>query len=908
MEIRVLGPLQIGGAERTGSGSERDRAFLGELVAHWGEPVGYEHLAWSVWRERAPADPRNAVQVRISRLRGLIGPESIATGPSGYALRGADVDAVRFRELVRTASSAAGEEAVRVLDEALSLWRGRAFADMPSSPCTDTEAFALQEARLVAIEDRAEASLALGRHAELPAALRPVLSENPLRERLRGPLMLALYRSGLPAEALELYRAGRAESVRELGLEPGPALRRLHESILAGDPALGAPSPVTARAAPVPRQLPSGVSDFVGRADQVDGIARVLTTPADAVPVAAVAGMGGFGKTSLAIRVAHRVREAFPGGQLFADLRGTRDIPRPPSDVLVQFIRALDGEGALPAAEDELAVLYRSLLAGRRILIVLDDAADAAQVGPLLPGYQGSAALVTSRRRLGSLDGVHSFDLAQLAPDQARELFAGIVGLERTSAEPAATETVLAVCAGMPLAIRLAGARLATRPDWSVADLARRLHERGSQLDELTDGDRSVRASLEASYVPLSPVAVLCLRHLGLWDGALFGLAEFTALAGVHPDEAEAVLGSLIEANLVDTPEPGRYRLHDLVRQFVGERVLAEESEQDRDAAIRRLLAWYVHAADNARRAIRPGRDDVVPSYDGPGAVPAFTDRTEALAWLDRERENLTALAERAARREMHDLVWYVPLVLGDVCHLRGYWREWLALCSLGLRSARQLPDRHPEAVIANLAGVACLSLRRLEEAVEHFSRVAELVRASGDRLMEGFVLNNLGATFSALGENRKAVPALTRALAIGEEVDSAHVRGGALNNLARIDAAEGRLDTAARRFSQARETYRASGRSDTEGQVLTELAGVHRRLGREAEALDTLRQAVEALRDGGNRPGQAVALRELGDTLRRMGDAAQARSAWAAAHELLVAIASPDAAEIRARIAALDA
>ncbi|MBY8884020.1 tetratricopeptide repeat protein [Streptomyces sp. PTM05] len=907
MEFAVLGPLLLGDGTRWISpASARDRAFLGELLVHAGEPVTVEHLTEAVWRKRVPADPRNAVQVRISRLRRLLGPGSVANGPSGYSLRAGAADCLRFRELTRRGAEAQGDAAVDLLDQALSLWRGRAFADIPSSPCVDMEAFALEEARLVTFEDWAQASLDAGRHAELVTALRPVLNEHPLRERLRGQLMLALYRSGVPGEALETYRAGHAESVRELGLDPGPELRSLHEAILAGDPALSVPPPsssVSARQVMVPRQLPAGVNDFVGRTELVGELTRTLGTPADGVPVVAVTGLGGIGKTSVALKAAHQVRGAFPDGQLFADLRGTSDAPRSPTSVLAQFIRALRGDGALPATEDELAVLYRSLLAERRVLVVLDDAADTAQVSLLLPGYQGSAAIVTSRTRLAALDGVQSFGLTALVPDHAAKLFADIVGAARAASEPEATERVLTACGGMPLAIRLIGARLATRPDLSVADMARRLSGSHPHLDEFDDGQRSVRTCLETSYVALPPATARGLRLLGLWDGEWFGPVQFAALADVFPGEAETALGHLIGAHLADAPEAGRYRLHDLVHEYASERVGREEGEPERDAAVRRLLTWYLNAADNARRAIRPSRDSAPPPYEGPAEVPGFADRESALGWLERERANLTALAERAGRRQMHDLVWYAPLVLADVCHLRGYWSDWLALCETGLRAARRLADPRPETVVANLAGVVCLSLRRLDEAIEHFRRAAELNHASGDQIMEGFVLNNLGDAYHATGSNAQAVEVLHRALTIAEQTDSPHLRGAALYNLACVDVDAGRLDEALQRYNEARDTYRSSGRPDAEGQVLTGLAAVQQRLGQDTAALESLRQAVRVHRDAGNRPGQAAALRDLGDAHRRAGDLVQARRAWTVAHELLAAVGSTQAADIRARL-----
>jgi DNA-binding SARP family transcriptional activator/tetratricopeptide (TPR) repeat protein len=944
VQFGILGTVEAraDGGRQVRLGGPRERKVLAALLLREGRGVRIEYLTEVVWGERPPATSRAQIHNSVAALRrGLAGAAPASTeiesakGAFTLHVGEAGFDARRFaRKTAEADELIAGGQPVEAADrlrDALDLWRGPALDGVDSDELRG-HAQQLDEQRMTALERRIELDLSLGRHDVLTGELSALTIQYPLRERFVAQHMLALYRAHRQADALAAFHTCRTLLMKELAVEPGPALTLLHGRMLRGDdellmppaasvepgrpiparvsadsrpaPRPGPQPPQARRPVPAPRQLPAGVNDFVGRGRTVEEVCAALAIQTGAVPVVTVAGMGGIGKTSLAIRVAHLARERFPDGQLFADLRGSRETPRSPVDVLARFVRALGHDDTLPAGEDELATLYRSLLCDRRVLIVLDDAAELAQIRPLLPGYQGSAAIVTSRRRLAGLDGARAFDLDGLDPVLAADLFGGIVGADRVTAEPEATETVLAACAGMPLALRLLGARLASRPDWAIADLARRLTERPAPLDEMTDGDRSVRNGLEASFAMLDPLAARHLHLLGLWDGASFGPAQFAALTGASVAETETELGALIGVHLVQAPALGRYRLHDLVHQHAAESVLRLESRPDRDAAVRRLLTWYLNAADNARRAIRPVRDTAMPHYEGPAPVPEFAESAAALDWLDQEHGNLTATARAALRSEMYDLVWCVPLVLADLCQLRGYWTEWLNLCELGLSAARSLPDRRPEAVIANIAGTACLALRRLDEAVEHYSRAAELNRESGSRLLEGFILNNLGDTLHALGANERAVEALTRALAIAEESDSVRLLGHVLFNLGNVDAAEGRLDSAVERYRRACEIYRTIGRVDAEGQVFTALAAAYQRLDRGCEALEALEQAVRVHRDSGDRPNQAAALRDLGDALWQADQPERAHAAWSSACELLEGMDGPDAVEIRSRLA----
>jgi DNA-binding SARP family transcriptional activator len=575
VEFGVLGPLQVDGGNAPLAGKQR--VVLATLLLRANRVVPVDALIDAVWDDAPPASARTTLQGHVKRLRQDADVQvagRVVTRPPGYLITVADgeLDLDRFTGLCDRARPLADQGDWRgasgLFGEALALWRGEPLADVPSAVLERSEAPRLAELRMRAVESRVEMDLRLGRHAGLVAELRRLVSAEPLREGLHGQLMLALYRCGRQAEALQVFRAIDRRLRGELGIAPGPELSRLHQRILTADPSLAegvtpvvgqvAADAVTLTADPaavappvVPAQLPADTVDFTGRDEQVAMLCGLLATPPDrarpgAVVISAVAGMGGIGKTALAVHAAHRLRYRFPDGQLYVSLRGATS-PLPPSEVVARFLRDLgDRDAAIPAGEEERAARYRSVLAGRKVLVVLDDARDAAQVRPLLPGSAGCAVIVTSRNMLPDLPGAAPLGLGVLGPDEALALFSAIIGAARAAAEPDATARVLACCAGLPLAIRVAGGRLASRPAWTVAQLAARLADKRDRLAELAVGDLAVRASFAVSYAALTsggaPDAVRAgppgadparlFRLLGLPDMAELPLPAIAALAG----------------------------------------------------------------------------------------------------------------------------------------------------------------------------------------------------------------------------------------------------------------------------------------------------------------------------------------------------------------------------------------
>src|SRR5580692_10796574 len=584
MRFRLLGPLEIrAGEDWLGIGAPKWRAVLAALLINGGQIVPADVLINEVWPDTPPAKAGNLISIYVLRLRRLLGDTDstlLVTRAPGYLLRLAagDTDAQVFESLVREGrrAYAAGdpERAAAQLAEALAPWHGSPLADVPPTTLVETEAERLTELRLDAAELRVMAELACGSHAQVIPELRRLLADHSLRENLWLLLMQALDGAGRHAEALEAYGQARSVIVEELGVDPGAELRRYHAELLAKDEALtkdagdapgsisagtisasasasAGPSPSTAAAAesprpvPVPAQLPADVADFTGREDQIKHLSDLLASDgidADpgAVRIALVAGSGGLGKTSLAVHAAHRVRASFPDGQLYVDLLGATPQPLPPADVLARFLRDLGVDGRdIPADDDERAARYRTVLAGHRMLVVLDNARDAAQVRPLLPGTASCAVLITTRSRMPDLASTKLVDLNVLDDDEALTLFTRVVGDERASAEPEATAELLLACAGLPLAIRICAARLNTRSGWTIQTMASRLRDEHRRLDELRVGDMAVRASFQVSFASLpasiQPDGIVpadAFRMLGLWHGPSISSAAAAALYG----------------------------------------------------------------------------------------------------------------------------------------------------------------------------------------------------------------------------------------------------------------------------------------------------------------------------------------------------------------------------------------
>jgi DNA-binding SARP family transcriptional activator len=747
MWLGVLGPLEVrDGKTVRNVPAAKQRVLLGALLVHPGHVMSSYALAEIAWDGAPPAGVRATVRSYISRLRQRLGHpvgDRIVTRDPGYLLDVGDdeCDLLQFTSLCaaggRAVRAGAWQEASRVLGDALRLWRATPLVDIPSQVLHRDEVPRLEELRLQALEWRIEADLHIGRPDHVVPELQSLTAVQPLRERLHGHLMLALYRCGRPAEALAAYRRARAALIDALGVEPAAELRRLHQRILMGDPDLqasGAARPVATAAGspaadawtaarparPRPAQLPSDLPDFTGRKDQVElltgwlrrGAAR---TSAGCVVICSIAGMGGVGKTTLAVHVAHVVREGFGDGQLYVDLRGTQPLRSSPDDVIGRFLRDLGVPAqAVPVDEQERILLYRSVLDGRRVLVVLDDAADVDQVRPLVPGSPGCAVVVTSRESMPGLPTSCAIELGAMRPAEALPLFCSTIGTQRAAAEPEATAAVLAACAGLPLAVRIAAQRLVRRPSWRVQTLADRLADERRRLDELRIGDLAVRASFLVSYSALrawggaGATAARLFRLLSLAKGPTCGLGAATALAGLTPEVVEPALESLVDAQMLEAPAPTRYRLHDLLAAYASEQVWVEDSPGEQAAAVHRLLSWYLHSAAAATRLLNPHRLHVnLDPAPVAGAAPDFGSHDQAREWLDEERENLVAAVHQAATWGLHEITWQLSLTMWDLFVLRGHHSDWVTTLQAGLRSTRTLGDRFAESRVLDDLAVA---------------------------------------------------------------------------------------------------------------------------------------------------------------------------------------------------------
>ncbi|WP_240439724.1 AfsR/SARP family transcriptional regulator [Streptomyces europaeiscabiei] len=956
LRFAVLGPVRAWrGAEPLATGSPQQRALLAALLLREGRTATASELIDALWGDDPPSQALAAVRTYASRLRKVL-PGVLVSESGGYAVRalsGGALDLAVAQELSADAEKAKNSgdlcHARRLLNKALGLWDGEVLASVPG-PYAETQRARLDEWRLQLVETRLDMDLEQGCHAEAVSELTALTAAHPLRERLRELQMLALYRSGRQAEALAVYADTRRLLADELGVDPRPGLRELQQRILQADPGLTEPSAPFApepAAAPVrPAQLPASVPDFTGRSSFVAELSEVLSAASAAegrvMAVSALAGIGGVGKTTLAVHVAHEARGAFPDGQLYVDLQGAGARPAEPETVLGAFLRALGtADSAIPDSLEERAALYRSVLDGRRVLVLLDNARDAAQVRPLLPGTAGCAALVTARVRMVDLAGAHLVDLDVMSPDEALQLFTKIVGEERVASERKAALDVVAACGFLPLAIRIAASRLAARRTWTVSVLAAKLADERRRLDELQAGDLAVKATFELGYGQLEPAQARAFRLLGLADGPDISLAAAAAVLDLSPDDTEDLLEILVDTSLLESAAPGRYRFHDLVRLYA--RACAERDEQppgERDAAMSRLLDFYLATAAEVYAIERPG--DRLVDHLEPTEYPGlrFTEGSAALDWLYTEAACLLACAQQGAGsdrlRRAVDLLWAANDLTESGANSHQYETTARAMCdatravgdaraegrarttltnvllvngriqqaeaeaqtALDLASAAQ--DDTAVSWAANDLGLICLHQGRYPDGKAFFERALKGLRAAGNRPFEATCLGNLSRAHLGMDDVEKAVEIARRGLALHIDIgrtlrlgNSHYAMGITLNRA-------GRHAEALVQFSEALGILSEHRQRLWEGTTNFRIAEVHLAARRPAQAARHAEQALALGCIGGDRMrGNVLTL--LGRTLSALGQVDRARACWQEALSLYECSGAPETAEVRA-------
>jgi DNA-binding SARP family transcriptional activator len=883
MRFRMLGSLRV----RTGAtwvpvAAEQQRLVLAVLLVDAGRAVSTDRLVDAVWGVQPPRRAVNTMQAYVMRLRRLLGDDAVVTRGRGYELVAGrdDIDAMVFERLVaagrRDLEQGRPEAGVPRLARALALWRGPVFADVPASAALAGRAAQLEQVRLAAEEDHLAALIQLGRFAETIEELQRLVDEQPLRERRWALLMQALDGCGRRGEALEAFQRARRALHDALGLEPGPQLRELQRAILAADvhdtgagqrPTVGTHVAAGTHVAtgPAAAQLPGDVVAFTGRERQLarlDAMSnRAGGESATAVVISAIAGTAGVGKTALAVRWAHRARDRFPDGQLYINLRGYADAPPVrPIEALARFLRALGVPAdQVPADVDEASGLYRSLLAGRRMLVLLDNARDAEQARPLLPGSSGCLALVTSRDRLNglvALDGAMAFSLDVLSETEARTLLVRVLGRRRVDAESAAATELVRLCGNLPLALRIAAADLSTRPHASIAEYAARLSQ--DRLDTLkVDGDpqAGVRAAFDLSYATLADGPRRLLRLLGLVPGPDVTAPAAAALAGTAPELASRWLARLVDAHLVAQESLGRYALHDLLRCYALERAEAEEDPAERQAAVERLYGYYLDHTYAAADLLHP--EFLRLPYTAATTV-GIGDLSAATAWIEAERVNLIGAVRHTAVHGPRRTAWLLADALRSCLAARMDTQDWEEVAEAGLAAAEADDDQH--GITAAQISLARLhSVRgRFDDAIASYQRAAEHAKRAGWLHAEAHAQGAIGGEYQMLGKLHLAATHLSQSLVMQQELRAAAIfRGqGATTAEARANGALGiayhtlgRLDDATASITAALSVLRDAGDRYYLSVLQSALAEVYRDRGNHADALD-LAVAAVALAD----------------------------------------------------------
>ncbi|MEV4476297.1 BTAD domain-containing putative transcriptional regulator [Nonomuraea salmonea] len=918
MEFRVLGTVQVlDGGQAVPVASRRQEQLLALLVCRAGRAVTTETLIDELWPERAgPATGKN-LQVLVHRLRRTLGdPGRVVLDRSGYRLRAQvqEVDAWHFTDLAEHGQSALRRHdaagAADLLGRALALWRGPAFSGLTEVGALADAAALLERQRRQALTARMDAEMALGRHAEIVPEAAALLAEDPLDEPVAARLMTALHHSGQRKEALEVYRRTRAVLVRELGVEPGPQLRGLEQAILRGDAEIGPPR----RPAEAPGLLPPAVPDLTGREAELDRLSEILAGRRAGPPVPCViSGMPGVGKSALAVRAAHDHLASFPDGQLYINLRGAGARPVPPHDALARFLRALGVSGAsIPESTDERAEVYRARLSGKRVLVVLDDAADEGQVEPLIPAGAGCAVLITSRAALTALPGAYRLALGVLGEDEAVRLLSTITGRPFADADADGADRLAALCGRLPLALRIAGARLAARPHWSIGRLVERLAIEHHRLDELTHGPLSVRASLALGYSGLDEPGRTLLRRLALLDTPVFACWSAAALLGVDVRAAGGILERLLDAQLVEYAgvdgigEP-RYRLHDLVRLHAKERLAADEPEGEGDAATIRLLGSYLALAEQAHRR-QYGGDYTVLHGDAPrwDLDAATLDRllADPAGWLRSERLGLLAAVDQAARLDLSETCWDLALTAVTLFEAQCHFEDWERTSETALAVAMHAGDVRGEAAMRHSLGSLDLFRQRYAAAKPHLDAAVDLFAAVGDRHGQALALRNAALIDRMSGAPDTALGRYRRALAMLREVGDRHAEAHVLGSIAQIHIDQGRTATAAPLLAQALAMYRELRDQRGAAQILNRTGAMHLGEGHAAAAEAAYREVTATARANGDLIGEAHGLLGSGEAKLMAGDLPAAGDLLDAALALATEVGEPYVTA-RARLAA---
>ncbi|WP_159450269.1 AfsR/SARP family transcriptional regulator [Actinacidiphila paucisporea] len=813
VEFRVLGPVEVTVASRLVPLTGKQRSLLAVLLLNADRVVSLGSLADAIWGRPAPASPDTRVRMLVSELRKALtaaAADLIVTRPPGYLIRTepGQLDVATFLEFAelarRSAESGHADRSISQCETALSLWRGAALGGV-TGPFAETEALRLEELRLGVLDTRSEGMLALGRHSELIADLGRLTSDHPLRERTHAHLVVALHHSGRRADALEVYRTLRERLVDELGLEPAPHLRQLQQQILTEQETPRGPSRAPAARPPM-RQLPSDMAQFVGRRAELD---RLDALSAGATRLLVIAGAAGAGKTALAVHWAHQAELRYPDGQFFLDMRGFDTGSQvSAAEALPQLLLALGvAVETIPVSLDAQAGLYRSLLAEHRLLIVLDNVCSPDQVRPLLPGGSGCLVVVTSRDRLGglvALDGARRLTLDVLSPSEAHDVLARTMGATRLTSEPEAADDLARLCGYLPLALRIIAARLADQPHRTLRSHARELACAGRlaflRIDD--DARSNVRGAFDLSYQALPTPARRMFRLLGLVPapGGLSSAAA-AALAAVPIGEAEHLLDRLARLHLVRSFTADRYACHDLLLEFAAELACADD-RTDRDSAVSRLLTFYLATVDRAGRLLTSPAVPRLPL--GPVAEVAealeITDAEQARRWLDLDWENLVAGVRHAAASGPRPMAWHLADALDGSSYLfPGISRpEWKAIVETALSAALAENAPDGEAAMRRHLGVIHWHMAEFPEAIEQYSRAAQLFRRTGWRQGELAALRGRGAALAQLGRTREAIELFESALSLAEEIDDVSGRVSNLNNLAAAWVALGEPDRAA--------------------------------------------------------------------------------------------------------------